>query len=59
MAIFDSMCEKCQHSIVCSIKEKSLDKFAIEEGEKKYLGVDVTMMSCKSFNIFINEENEE
>ena len=59
MTIFNSMCDKCQHSIVCSIKEKSLDKFAVEKGEKKYLGVDITMESCKSFNIFVDEENEE
>lgn len=57
--IMDFWCEGCQHALVCSIKEKHLDKFTLGEDEKKFTGVDIQMIKCKSFDKFKNDDDVE
>lgn len=42
------MCEQCDHSLVCK-KVDVLEKFNSES--KKYIDVDIEMLSCKDFAI--------
>lgn len=47
----NNFCLKCEHELVCLLKQKHLDKFTAEEGEKNYLGIDVTLDNCKNFKL--------
>lgn len=48
MAINNFFCEKCQHEIVCKVRDVIM-KF--HEDAKNQLGVDVTLDSCRSFDL--------
>lgn len=48
MAIQNFICQNCDHYTVCRISDK-LAPFSPEEGEKKDLGVVITINECIQF----------
>lgn len=45
--INNKMCDKCDHVLVCE-KIKTIEKF--EDENKKFIRVDIQMLSCRDFS---------